>query len=75
MAGVIDADGQQWERCNGCAEFVKIETLLYEQPSEEFKYGRDLCPTCASGAPGTIVPQQLLTIAIPLPGTEPPFRI
>src|SRR5438309_6822465 len=29
MSGVIDKDGQQWEHCNGCDEFVKIEDLLY----------------------------------------------
>ena len=43
MAGVIDSDGQQWEHCNACGEMVEIETLLYEEKSEEFKYGRDLC--------------------------------
>jgi hypothetical protein len=46
MSGVIDDNGQQWERCNGCVAFVEIETLAYEQPSEEFEYGRDLCENC-----------------------------
>lgn len=47
MSGVIDDDGQQWERCNGCGEYVPIESLRYEQPSEKFEYGRDLCADCA----------------------------
>jgi hypothetical protein len=46
MSGVIDDDGQQWERCNGCGGFVEIETLAYEKPSAEFEYGRDLCVDC-----------------------------
>ena len=51
MSGVIDKDGQQWERCNCCGKFVKIETLRYEVPSTEYKYGRDLCKRCAEGNP------------------------
>jgi hypothetical protein len=54
MSGVIDENGQQWEKCkntrrNGkfCGEFVKIETLFYAEPTKEFPYGRDLCPRCA----------------------------
>lgn len=47
MAGVVDEHGQQWERCNGCSEWVKIQKLEYEQPSERYPYGRDLCFTCA----------------------------
>jgi len=46
MSGVIDTDGTQWERCNGCGEFVNMDDLRYEQPSEKFKYGRDLCIKC-----------------------------
>jgi len=46
MSGVIDEDGQQWEHCNGCTRFVRIEDLGYEQPTARFKYGRDLCPDC-----------------------------
>jgi len=45
MAGVIDEEGQ-WERCNRCAGFTLIDDLLYEQPSEEFEYGRDICRPC-----------------------------
>jgi hypothetical protein len=51
MSGVIDENGQQWERCNECAKFVKIETLRYEQPSTEYPCGRDLCARCGSGKP------------------------
>jgi hypothetical protein len=46
MSGVIDEDGQQWERCNGCARFVRFEELKYEQPTTRFRYGRDLCRAC-----------------------------
>lgn len=46
MSGVIDEDGQQWEHCDGCTKFVKIEELLYEQPTGRYKYGRDLCKKC-----------------------------
>ena len=46
MAGIIDENGQQWEHCNVCGDFVKIRDLLYEEPSEEYKYGRDVCSEC-----------------------------
>jgi hypothetical protein len=46
MSGVIDRDGQQWEHCNECGKFVRIEYLKYEQPSAEHRNGRDLCPVC-----------------------------
>ena len=46
MSGVIDADGQQWERCGRCAGWTKFQDLGYEQPSEQFEYGRDICPSC-----------------------------
>lgn len=62
MAGVIDSDGQQWERCNGCTEFVEIERLKYEPPSDEFKYGRDLCPDCAENSPTAVQPGQLIAV-------------
>lgn len=47
MSGVIDADGTQWEHCVHCRAFININELLYESPSEQFKYGRDLCWKCA----------------------------
>ena len=46
MSGVIDDNGQQWEHCNDCGDFVEIELLAYEAPTEEYLYGRDLCPKC-----------------------------
>lgn len=45
MSGVIDEYGQ-WEHCNGCGKFVLIQDLNYEQPSEEWPCGRDLCDVC-----------------------------
>jgi len=62
MSGVIDADGQQWERCNGCTEFTRIEVMRYEQPSAQYKYGRDLCPNCAGPDDG---PNIGVTITLP----------
>lgn len=53
MAGVIDESGQQWERCNNCLEFVRIESLQYEEPSPMYSYGRDLCTRCARATPST----------------------
>lgn len=47
MSGVIDEHGQ-WEHCHVCNEFVLIQDLLYEQPSERFGCGRDLCAECAA---------------------------
>jgi hypothetical protein len=47
MSGVIDEDGQ-WEHCNVCTEFVLIQELLYEQPSERFPFGRDICEPCSA---------------------------
>ena len=34
MSGVIGSDGVQWERCNGCGEFERMESLTYVVPSE-----------------------------------------
>ena len=45
MSGIIDEYGQ-WERCNICGEFVLIQTLLYEEPSALYRYGRDVCKKC-----------------------------
>jgi hypothetical protein len=56
MSGVIDKDGTQWERCNGCTRYVNIDDLLYDPPSEEFKYGRDLCRVCYLKVLGGIEP-------------------
>lgn len=46
MAGVIDERGQQWEHCNACGDFVKLQDLQYEPKSESYPYGRDLCIRC-----------------------------
>jgi len=45
MSGVIDEYGQ-WERCNECGQYVKIEKLKYEEPSAKYDCGRDLCKKC-----------------------------
>lgn len=75
MSGVIDSNGVQWEHCGGCkgegtpnfserGKWVRIEDLMYEPPSEEYKYGRDLCSDCASKSP-TSEKGQTVTITIP----------
>lgn len=46
MSGVIDDKGVQWERCNGCASFVRLTDLGYQPPTREHKLGRDLCIKC-----------------------------
>ena len=48
MSGVIDGNGQQWEHCGVCQEFVRIQDLLYEEPSTQFPHGLDICENCAA---------------------------
>ena len=47
MSGVICDDGVQWERCNGCGGWSKLDELYYERPNQKHPDGRDLCPRCA----------------------------
>lgn len=60
MAGVIDANGVQWEHCTSCGRSVRLTNLGYEKPSKEFKHGRDLCLSCVNKLPdlSRIVPAQ-----------------
>ncbi len=51
MSGVIDERGQQWEHCNGCGLFTRLEALGYEPPSTQFTCGRDLCLACVNAHP------------------------
>ena len=46
MSGVILENGEQWEHCNACGGWCLIDDLYYEEPSEKYEYGRDLCPPC-----------------------------
>ena len=46
MSGVILGDGVQWERCNGCGKYCRLDEMRYEKPSTEHKHGRDMCPRC-----------------------------
>ena len=62
MCGVIDSDGQQWEHCNQCGKWVKIQNLKYEKPTPENPYGRDLCSRCATPAITKIQPGDSITI-------------
>lgn len=49
MAGVIDDNGQQWEHCNGCGTFTKLQNLGYQPQTQAYPYGRDLCIKCVNG--------------------------
>lgn len=51
MAGVIDEQGVQWERCNGCGEFTRLDNLGYQKPSKAHQYGRMLCIACVNKLP------------------------
>lgn len=46
MSGVIDENGQQWERCNRCSDWVRFQELHFEEPSDAYDCGRDLCGDC-----------------------------
>ena len=46
MAGVIDGNGVQWERCNACAKWVTTDNLGYVKPSPTHPHGQDLCVSC-----------------------------
>jgi hypothetical protein len=41
MSGVIDSDGTQWEHCNGCGEFVRMDDLLYGRIRPELIEARE----------------------------------
>lgn len=77
MSGVIDENGVQWEHCHGClgegtpdyserGKWVRIDDLVYERPSIEFPYGRDLCWECGEKSQKAIDQNPaLLTIELP----------
>lgn len=46
MSGVIDDNGVQWEHCNGCGKWVRIDNLGYLQPTAQHGSGLDLCVDC-----------------------------
>ena len=48
MSGVIDENGVQWERCNECNGWVRLDSLGYQKPSKQHQYGRMICLTCAN---------------------------
>src|SRR6185369_12352940 len=50
MSGVIDENGVQWQHCHICRGWVRIQDLLYEEPSDAHPYGRDIGPCCKSKA-------------------------
>lgn len=47
MSGIISDTGQQWEHCNECYGWVRIQHLGYQQPNSIHPRGRDLCVKCA----------------------------
>lgn len=46
MSGVIDEQGIQWEHCNICGDFERIDQLQYDPPSTSYPHGRDVCRKC-----------------------------
>ncbi|MGV0986778.1 MAG: hypothetical protein ACOYB2_19700 [Limnohabitans sp.] len=73
MSGVIDENGVQWEHCNVCGAFVRIEELLYEDPTPAHPYGLDVCPTCAPGR--KVRPQDLVRITLHDDGTATATKV
>jgi len=57
MSGVIN-NGVQWEHCNECSAWVRLEELGFQPFSEKWKGPCDICIECAKQAPNTqdIVP-------------------
>ena len=51
MSGVIDDDGVQWERCDFCAKWQRLDNLGYEPPTREHKYGRMVGLCCINNVP------------------------
>lgn len=61
MSGVVDKNGQQWEHCNNCGEWVKILDLFYGPmiavaPKEKWL---DLCLRCAERSQSPDVQRQV----------------
>ena len=48
MCGVIGEDGIQWERCNVCGEFTKMDNLGYLPRNLENEFGLDICISCTN---------------------------
>lgn len=48
MSGVIDSKGIQWEHCNICGLFTRLEDLGYVKPSENHPNGLDICIKCVN---------------------------
>lgn len=82
MSGVITEDGRQFEHCQGCdgagddysprGRWVEITKLCFEEPTREFRFGRDLCSDCAaqSVAAGKAVDLIAEPVTIVLPPRE-----
>jgi len=67
MSGVI-IDGVQWEKCNACLAWVRIQDLWYEVPSVAHRYGRDLCAACGttSKLPTDSTPTRFVVVLPPM---------
>lgn len=61
MSGVIDENGQ-WEHCSICGTLYRMEDLGYIKPSEEHKYGLDVCMQCVNQKleAGTVVEDDII---------------
>jgi hypothetical protein len=64
MSGVIDKDGQQWEHCHTCNDFVRFpQNLGYTKD-----YTAHICLTCANK-----LTQSELEEVIPAPAWVPQY--
>lgn len=62
MSGVVDENGQQWERCHTCSEWVRFpQSLGYTKD-----YERHICLKCTNK-----LPQAQLEAVIPAPNWRP----
>jgi hypothetical protein len=68
MSGVIDERGVQWEHCNVCTQFKRIESLGYLPPNTTHPHGADICVDCANK-----LPQELLDSVVPAASWIPQY--
>jgi hypothetical protein len=59
MTGVIDENGQQWEVCNECGEYVRIETLYHSTTKSYPTRKVDACGDCKMDDVGPAIPHSI----------------
>lgn len=51
MSGVIDDKGIQWEHCNVCGKWVRLDDLGLDPTDTHHKGGCDICLECVNKHP------------------------